>query len=75
MSLIDELKKKADQNGDGRISKEDLDELKGGNDGDNIWLDKLKAQADQNGDGKIGLDDFSGLHDSLGGLKDKFFKK
>ena len=75
MSLLEDLKKMADRNGDGRLSKEDLDSLKG-NDGDNNqWIEKLKEKADHNGDGKIGKEDLSGLTDSLGGMKNKLFGK
>lgn len=75
MSLLDDLKSKADKNDDGRLDKDDLESLKNGDGNHDTWLDKLKDKADQNGDGKVGMDDFSGLKDGLGGMKDKLFGK
>ena len=75
MGLIDDIKAKADQNGDGKISTADLESLKNGNNNDQ--LDKLKDLADQNDDGKLNFDDVKGFDfgktisqakDSLGGL-------
>lgn len=75
MGLLDGLKTKADQNGDGKLDIADLTELK-----DNIpteQFEQLKAKADQNGDGKLDFEDvknldFGGIVDSakdaLGGL-------
>lgn len=59
MGLIDDLKAKADINGDGKLSTEDLESLKDGT--NNEHLDKLKEVADQNGDGKIDFDDAKNL--------------
>ena len=64
MSLVDDLKAKADRNGDGKISKEDLEGMKNGENDSHI--DKLKDLADRNGDGKIGLDDAKNI--DLGSL-------
>lgn len=75
MGLIDDIKAKADQNGDGKLSADDLESLKNG--ANNGQLDKLKDLADQNDDGKLGVDDIKGFDfgktisdakDSLGGL-------
>lgn len=70
MGLLDDAKNKAqsmgDQNGDGRISKEDLENMKDGT--NNEHIDQLKAKADSNEDGKVDMND-------VGGLKDKFFNK
>lgn len=75
MSLVDDLQAKADVNGDGKLSVEDLEALKDGV--NNEQLDQLKSLADQNGDGKIDLEDaknfdFNGVvdavKDKLGGL-------
>lgn len=55
MSLLDDIKAKADLNGDGKIGTEDLESLKDG--ANNGQLDKLKEFADRNGDGKIDFED------------------
>lgn len=55
MSLLDDIKAKADLNGDGKIGPEDLESLKNGE--NNEQLDQLKSVADQNGDGKLSFDD------------------
>jgi uncharacterized protein (DUF2141 family) len=83
MSVFDELKAKADANGDGKLTTEDLKSLEGKLPTEQ--LNGLKAKADANGDGKIDLSDLGGLKDlggnlgsklgdTLGGLKDKFLK-
>ena len=69
MGFFDKAKDKAtdigDRNNDGRISKEDLEQLKdGSNDG---HIEKLKEKADANEDGKVDMND-------LGDLKNKFMK-
>lgn len=75
MSLLDDLKAKADLNGDGKLSVEDLESLKDG--ANNEQLDKLKGLADSNGDGKLDLEDAKNIdlgnlandvRDKLGGL-------
>lgn len=72
MSLLDDIKAKADTNGDGRLSVEDLESLKDGS--NNEQIDKLEQVADQNGDGKIGLDDISNFDfgETLNQVKDAF---
>lgn len=76
MSLFDDIKAKADINGDGKITAADLEGLKDGVNNDT--LDQLKAKADGNGDGKLDLADLKDAGGSLGGtlssLKDKLFK-
>lgn len=73
MSLLDDIKAKIDTNGDGKISADDLEALKG--DGNEGVIDKLKNSADQNADGKLSFDDIKEF--DLGGvindLKGKFF--
>lgn len=64
MSLLDDLKAKADLNGDGRLSAEDLEGLKDG--ANNEQIEKLKDAADQNGDGKLDLEDVKNI--DLGNL-------
>ena len=59
MSLLDDLKSKADLNGDGKLNVADLESLKDG--ANNGQLDKLKDIADRNGDGKVDLDDAKNL--------------
>ncbi len=73
MSLIDDLKARADQNGDGKISKEDLENLQDKLPKDQ--LEKLKGIADQNGDGKIDMNDVKNLDlgDIASSIKDKLF--
>ncbi len=73
MSLIDDLKSRADQNGDGKITKEDLESLQDKLPKDQ--LEKLKSVADQNGDGKVDMNDVKNLDlgDIAGKLKDKLF--
>ncbi|QQS69986.1 hypothetical protein IPP75_02525 [Candidatus Saccharibacteria bacterium] len=76
MSLFDDIKAKADINGDGKITAADLEGLKDGV--NNGTLDQLKAKADGNGDGKLDLSDLKDLGGNAGGLlsglKDKLFK-
>lgn len=75
MSLLDDIKAKADLNGDGKIGAEDLESLKNGT--NNEQLDKLKELADRNSDGKIDFEDAKNfdlgkavedVKNSLGGL-------
>ncbi len=75
MNLLDDLKAKADLNGDGKLSVEDLESLKDGVNNDQ--LDQLKQFADQNGDGKLDFEDVKNfdfgkvvdnVKDKLGGL-------
>ncbi|RYF27731.1 MAG: hypothetical protein EOO17_05745 [Chloroflexi bacterium] len=74
MSLFDSLKAKADVNGDGKITKADLDALKSPENKQKI--DDLKTKADQNKDGKLDMQDLKGAN--LGQLakdiKDSFTK-
>ena len=76
MSLFDDIKAKADTNGDGKITAADLEGLKDGVNNDT--LDQLKAKADSNGDGRLDLADLkdagSDIGGTLGSLKDKLFK-
>lgn len=64
MSLVDDLKAKADLNGDGKLGPEDLEGLKDG--ANNEQIEKLKEAADQNGDNKIDIDDIKNV--DLGNL-------
>ena len=64
MSLADDLKAKADLNGDGKLSAEDLESLKDG--ANNEQIEKIKEFADQNGDGKVDLEDVKNI--DLGNL-------
>jgi hypothetical protein len=66
MGLLDEIKAKADANGDGKVDKADLEALRSGENAGAI--DQLESLADQNGDGKITLDDAKSI--DLGALGD-----
>lgn len=75
MNLFNDIKAKADINGDGKLTVQDLDSLKDGS--NNEALDKLKNLADRNSDGKLSLDDVkdidfnnavSDLNNKLGSL-------
>jgi hypothetical protein len=76
MSLFDDIKAKADTNGDGKITAADLEGLKDGVNNDT--LDQLKAKADSNGDGRLDLADLKDAGSDIGGTlaspKDKLFK-
>ncbi len=74
MSLFDDIKAKADANGDGKVDKTDLESLKDGD--NNPIIDQLKEVADHNADGKLDMSDLRNFdfNSVLGGLKDKFFK-
>lgn len=80
MGFLDDLKSKADANGDGKITKDDLDALANDHGDLKDQVEKLKSLADQNEDGKLSIDDAKNIDfgdlmnnakDSLGGL----FKK
>lgn len=75
MSLLDDIKSKADANGDGKLSPEDLEDLRGHLPDDK--LNQLKEMADQNDDGKLDFSDVQNfnfdatledLKGSIGGL-------
>lgn len=79
MSIFDDLKAKADTNGDGTINAADLEGIKNKLPADQF--DKLKGLADKNADGKISLDDLKSFDagsladDVKGKLGDLFGKK
>ena len=66
MSLLDDLRAKADVNSDGKLSADDLAELK--NKINPEQFDQLKKLADRNEDGSVNFDDIKGL--DLGGVVD-----
>lgn len=72
MSLLDDIKAKADANGDGKITLEDLESLKGGDNDDMIEEIKKKFLGS---DGKFDMkditDNFEGLKAGAAGLADK----
>jgi hypothetical protein len=72
MSLLDDIKAKADLNGDGKVSVEDLEALKDGVNNDK--LEQLKKIADQNGDDKIDVEDIKNINldDIVAKAKDTF---
>lgn len=72
MSFIDDIKAKADANGDGKLTFEDLEHLKESHPEANEQLSKLQTRADANDDGKIDFSDARGMFDdamnNLGGI-------
>lgn len=74
MSLFNNLKAKADVDGDGKIAKADLDALKSPE--NKAKIDDLKLKADQNKDGKVDLQDIKGANfgQLAKDVKDSFFK-
>lgn len=62
-SIKDKAKDLADQNDDGRLSKEDLEQLRDGTNDEHI--DRLKAKADANEDGKVNMSDLGDLKKKL----------
>lgn len=76
MDLLAEVKKRADANGDGKLSSEDIASLKEQYPDQAGMLDKVKAIADQNSDGKVDLSDLKNLNfgDVAGQIKSLFGK-
>jgi hypothetical protein len=64
MGLLEDLQTKADVNGDGSLSPEDLTSIGEQNGLDAQALEDLKSKLDPNGDGAFNLQD---IQDSLGG--------
>jgi Ca2+-binding EF-hand superfamily protein len=74
MSVVDDIKAKMDANGDGKLNKDDLEDMnQKGLDQDIVT--QLKVRADQNGDGKVDLADLKAVNLDISGLKDKLFGK
>lgn len=75
--IIADAQAKADANGDGKLSIEDLDHLAQKHGLDPKVLDGFKAKADANGDGRVGLEDLQSGVGQLGNMattfKDKLF--
>lgn len=65
MSIFDSITKLADRNGDGKITKDDLDTLAGKDGKTDELLQQLREQADRNEDGKIDIKDIQHLKESL----------
>lgn len=61
MDLFAEVQKRADANGDGKLSIDDLNSLKEQFPDQAGLLDQAKEIADQNSDGKLNLADAQGL--------------
>jgi Ca2+-binding EF-hand superfamily protein len=74
MELLNQLTQLADKNGDGKLSVEDLESLKGG--ANDQILQQLQDKADQNGDGKLDISDLQNLNfnDLLGSITGLFGK-
>lgn len=62
MDLFAEVQKRADANGDGKLSLDDIASLKEQFPDQAGLLDKAKEIADQNGDGKLDLADVQGMN-------------
>ena len=75
MDFIKILQQKADANGDGKITKEDLEQVKDTLSKHNDTLQKLKDKADANGDGKVDLDEAKKSLNDISNLKDTLFGK
>ncbi len=75
--IIADAQAKADANGDGKLSVDDLDELAQKHGIDPQILEGFKQKADANGDGRIGFEDLQSGVGQLGtmvnDLKDKLF--
>ncbi len=59
MSVLDDIKAKADANGDGKLDASDLEGFKDKMPADKF--DELKSKLDASGDGKLSFDDIQGL--------------
>lgn len=68
MALFDELKAKADANGDGKVDASDIEALKTTYGDEVEKLDELKAMADANSDGKVDMADIQSLQKNPAGL-------
>lgn len=77
MDLFTEVQKRADANGDGKLSVEDLNSLKAQFPDQAGLLDQAKDIADRNNDGKLDLADVQGLNlgDIAGQIGSLFGKK
>lgn len=84
--LLAGVQAKADANGDGKITVDDVQAFAGQYGVDQKLVDGLKAKADANGDGKVDLEDIKAATEQfhldqaaseaqgvLGDLKDKLF--
>ena len=75
--IITDAQTKADANGDGKLSTEDIDTLAEKHGIDSRVVDTLKAKADANGDGRLGVEDLQSgaaqLGDMATSFKDKLF--
>lgn len=66
MGLLEDIQAKADANGDGKLSMEDLQNMR-----DSLpegKFEELSAKADANGDGKVSFEDVKDM--DWGGLAD-----
>lgn len=70
MGLLEDAKARADANGDGKLTADDLKAL-GEQFKNNDTLKQLQAKADANNDGKVDLSDAKDLLGNIGNL----FKK
>lgn len=68
MNLIEELKAKADANGDGKLDADDLNHFQEQHPEQREKVEQLKAKADTNGDGKVDFADVQGMFGALGDM-------
>ena len=64
--LIADAQARADANGDGKLTPEDLTTLAERHGLDHNTVDNLKAKSDLNGDGNISLDDLKSVANNAG---------
>lgn len=76
MAFFDDIKAKADVNGDGKLSTDDINHLREQYPDQANYLDELQASADTNGDGKVDLSEAKGLaEDLMANVKNMFGQK
>lgn len=75
--LLSDAKARADVNGDGKLSLQDIESLRDKFGIDTKHFDTLRSKLDASGDGKLDINDLAGGLGSIGGtindLKEKFF--
>lgn len=75
MAFFDELKAKADTNGDGKLTSDDIQHFREKYPEQSDYLSGLQARADANNDGKVDFADAKNMADDvITNVKD-FFKK
>lgn len=76
-AVLAEAQARADANGDGKLTLDDVNELAQDHNLGPEFIESLKAHADANGDGKLSPEDVTSSMTDIGGkmsdLKNKFF--